>query len=93
MADPVLGFKSAFTLYIGAFLIAMLKLFYKVPRPYWIDAKVEGKECLMDFSGPSDCLFFMSFFYSYNIIIFLLTYAEKPYKSLAGIMLSILALA
>lgn len=40
--DPVLGFKSALTLYFGAFVIAMIKLFYKVPRPYWMDRRVTG---------------------------------------------------
>lgn len=43
-ADPVLGFKSAITLYIGAFVISMIKLFYKVPRPFWISDKVKGIE-------------------------------------------------
>lgn len=89
VADPVLGFKSAFTLYIASFLISILKLFYKVPRPYWVDEKVHGKECLMDFSGPSDNEFFMTFFYSYNIIMFLVLYSEKSHKRLAAACLSI----
>ena len=91
MADPVLGFKSALTLYTGAFLIALIKLFYKVPRPFWITDDVKGHLCLMDFSGPSDNQFFMTFFYSYNIIIFLIIYAEKKHHSLAAALLSILA--
>ena len=92
-ADPVLGFKSAITLYIGAFLISILKLFYKVPRPFWIDEEVSGKICMMDFSGPADTQFFMSFFYSYNIIIFLILYSEKRHGGLAGALLSFLAFA
>jgi hypothetical protein len=88
-ADPVLGFKSAITLYIGAFVISMIKLFYKVPRPFWISDKVKGIEWLMDFSGPSDNQFFMVFFYSYNIIIYLILYSEKRYTKLAALMLSL----
>lgn len=88
-ADPVLGFKSAFTLYIGAFVISIIKLFYKVPRPYWIDPKVEGMECHMDFSGPSSSQFFMTFFYSYNIVIFLIYYSSINRRFLAGILLSL----
>ena len=87
-ADPVLGFKSALTLYVGAFVISILKLIYKVPRPYWIDNRVDGKECLMDFSGPSNIIFFLTYFYSYNIIIFFIIYADKSYFTFAGIMLS-----
>lgn len=88
VADPVLGFKSAVTLYVGAFLISVLKLFYKVPRPYWVEEDVKGKECLMDFSGPSDNQFFMVFFYSYNIIIFFILYSERKHSMLAALLLS-----
>lgn len=87
-ADPVLGFKSALTLYAGAFIITILKMFYKVPRPFWIDSEIKGKECLMDFSGPSEIQFFMTYFYSYNIIMFFIMYAEKPNKTFAAICLS-----
>ena len=44
VADPVLGFKSAVTLYVGAFLISIIKLFYKVPRPFWLSDSVIGIE-------------------------------------------------
>ena len=92
VADPVLGFKSAITLYLGGFVIAIIKLFYKVPRPYWIDNRVRGKMCLMDFSGPSDNQFFMTFFYSYNIIIFLMIYSRVNHKILGGILLGLLGI-
>ena len=42
----------------------------------------------MDFSGPSDNQFFMVFFYSYNIIIFLVLYAEKSHRGFAAFLLS-----
>lgn len=90
VADPVLGFKSAITLYVGAFIIAIIKLFYKVPRPYWIDGQVRGKMCLMDFSGPSDNQFFMAFFYSYNIIMFFIIYSKVNHRILAGVLLTLL---
>lgn len=89
----MLGFKSAITLYAGSFFISVVKLFYKVPRPYWIDGKIDGKECLMDFSGPSDNQFFMVFFYSYNIVIFLILYSEKSHTMFAALLLSVNAFA
>mmetsp|Transcript_9010 Transcript_9010/g.10179 ORF Transcript_9010/g.10179 Transcript_9010/m.10179 type:complete len:256 (+) Transcript_9010:541-1308(+) len=47
--------------------------------------------CLMDFSGPSDNQFFTSFFYSYNIIMFLIIYSKSNHRILAGFLLSFLA--
>lgn len=43
----------------------------------------------MDFSGPSDNQFFMVFFYSYNIIVYLIMYSEKRHTKLAALMLSL----
>lgn len=43
----------------------------------------------MDFSGPSDIQFFMTYFYSYNIIIYFILYADKTYMKFASIMLSV----
>jgi len=39
-SDPLLGFKVALVTFLGGFLITMLKLFYKIPRPYWIDSGI-----------------------------------------------------
>lgn len=89
--DPVLGFKSALTLYFGAYIIGIIKLFYKVPRPYWMDGRVRGLECLMDFSGPSDRLFFVTFFYSYNLIIFLVLYSKTKHTIWLSISFGLLS--
>lgn len=51
-------------------MIAFIKLFYQIPRPYWKYADIKGKICNFDFSGPSDHAFLSTFFFSYAIIIF-----------------------
>lgn len=69
-SDPLLGFKVSLVTFLGILLITMLKLFYKIPRPYWLDSGIQGKMCDLDFSGPSDHCFMICFFYTYNTIIF-----------------------
>lgn len=86
-SDPLLGFKTALVTFFGGFTITMLKIIYKIPRPYWIDSGIKGKLCDLDFSGPSDHSFMICFFYTYVTIIFFERYIEKPKHTLTIILM------
>lgn len=88
-ADPLLGFKVALVTFMGCFMITILKLFYKIPRPYWIDSGIQGKKCDLDFSGPSDHSFMITFFYTYITIIFFERYIEVPMHRLSIFFISL----
>lgn len=75
--------------YIGIFTIILLKLMYKIPWPFWIDSQISGKTCDLDFSGPSDHAFMITFFYSYNIIIFFHWYSEEPKTRLVAFLIGL----
>ncbi|CAI2364624.1 unnamed protein product [Moneuplotes crassus] len=69
-SDSLLGFKTSMVTFTGVLLIALLKLLYQIPRPFWISTEVQGKACNFDFSGPSDHVFLATFFYSYVVLIY-----------------------
>lgn len=80
--DSLLGFKVSITTLFGILMISFIKILYKVPRPFWIDPRVQGRYCLSDFAGPSDHIFEITFFYPYALFMYLSKYAKYPNKSL-----------
>lgn len=53
-SDPLLAFKCTFIIQIQIFFVTILKVFSTIPRPYWIDHKLDVTICQLDYSGPSD---------------------------------------
>lgn len=85
-SDSLLGYKTSMVTFFGVFIIAIIKLIYQIPRPFWIFGDVEGKACTMDFSGPSDHAFLATFFYSYITLI----YSKYTDKYINRIRISVL---
>ena len=54
----------------GLYLITFLKMLYKDGRPFWLIPVIDGYECMFDFAGPGYHLYIITFFWSYNIIMY-----------------------
>lgn len=76
--DSLLAFKTAIITSMGYYILTVLKLAYKDPRPFWLDQKIHGYRCRFDFGGPSYHLYTLTTFWAYNIIMYRLKYAEPP---------------
>lgn len=81
-SDSLIAFKSAILTCFGIYIITFLKLLYKDGRPFWLSNEITGFECSFDFGGPGFHLFIISFFWSYNIIMYCMKYAEKVNRPL-----------
>ena len=90
--DSLIAFKSAILTCFGIYIITFLKLIYKDGRPFWVSFDVEGYLCEFDFAGPSYHLFLVSFFWCYNIIMYLMKYAEKVKTKLVVVLFLLLTL-
>ena len=86
-ADPLLSFKAVFVTAIGIVWVAVLKVLYKTPRPYWINHQMNVSICYLDYSGPSDHICIGSLFYIYTIFIFFHKYVERVNLLLVGSLL------
>lgn len=75
-SDPLLAYKCTFLIQIQIFFVNILKVFSTIPRPYWIDHKMNVTICQLDYSGPSDHIWVGAQFYTYLILIFFYKYAE-----------------
>lgn len=84
--DPILATKTAFVAFIGQFLLVMMKLTYKEPRPYWIITEIMSYRCQNDFEGPSDHIFLIMFVGTYLNLIYLRKYARTPKRSLSAFL-------
>lgn len=84
--DSLIAFKSAILTCFGIFLITFLKLIYKDGRPFWIEKEIIGYACAFDFGGPGYHLYTLTFFWSYNIIMYCMKYAEKVNYLLVAIL-------
>jgi len=78
--DSLIAFKSAILTCFGVYIMSFLKLVYKDGRPFWLSSQVNGLLCEFDFAGPAFHLFIVSFFWSYNIVMYCMKYAEKVNK-------------
>ncbi len=43
--DAILATKTAILAFYGQFILVMLKIAYKEPRPYWVNSQIQGKRC------------------------------------------------
>jgi hypothetical protein len=75
--DSLIAFKSAIITCFGLYTITFLKLLYKDGRPFWLNSEIYGFDCSFDFAGPGYHLFTITFFWSYNIIMYCMKYTEK----------------
>jgi hypothetical protein len=75
--DSLIAFKSAIMTCFGLYIITFLKLLYKDGRPFWLSSDVKGYECVFDFAGPGYHLYIITFFWSYNIVMYCMKYSEK----------------
>lgn len=39
--DPMLAFKTGLLTYIAIYLITTLKILYAIPRPFWLDYRID----------------------------------------------------
>lgn len=69
--------QSALLTCFGFYFITFLKLLYKDGRPFWLDDNITSYDCVFDFAGPGYHLFIITFFWTYNIIMYCMKYAEK----------------
>jgi len=76
---------------MGYYILTFLKLIYKNPRPFWLDANIHGYRCRFDFCGPSYHLYTLTTFWAYNIIMYRMKYADPPInKKIVYILFGIL---
>jgi hypothetical protein len=73
-------------------LITFLKLLYKDGRPFWVNTKISSFDCAFDFAGPSYHLYIITFFWSYNIFMYCMKYAQNVNKVLVGALFTLLGL-
>lgn len=78
--DSLLAFKTAIITCFGYYILTFLKLMYKDARPFWLSEQIVGHRCRFDFGDPSYHLYTMITFWSYNIIMYQMKYAEKVNK-------------
>lgn len=93
--DSILATKTAILAFYGQFMLVLLRIAYKEPRPYWVNPQIQGKLCEQDFEGPSDHLFIITFLGTYLNLIYLRMYAKEPHviKSLLCFLLQALLIA
>jgi hypothetical protein len=75
--DSLIAFKSSILTCFGLYFITFLKLMYKDGRPFWLNKDIEGYDCQFDFAGPGYHLYIITFFWTYNIIMYQMKYSEK----------------
>ena len=76
----------------GFYFITFLKLLYKDGRPFWLSESIIGYDCVFDFAGPGYHLFIISFFWTYNIIMYCMKYAERVHNTLVTVLFGVLFL-
>ncbi|TNV86647.1 hypothetical protein FGO68_gene16613 [Halteria grandinella] len=81
--DAILATKSALVTFFGEFLLVMLQITYKEPRPFWTSPMINSYRCQSDFEGPSDHLFILGFLPTYLNLLYLRKYSRVPKRSLS----------
>ena len=69
-----------------------MKLLYKDGRPFWLNEKITSHDCVFDFAGPGYHLYIITFFWTYNIIMYCMKYSENVNKNLVGSLFGMLVL-
>lgn len=91
-SDSLIAFKSAIMTCFGLYIITFLKLLYKDGRPFWLEADIKGYDCVFDFGGPGYHLYILTFFWSYNIVMYCMKYSEKVNYTLVNLLFVLLFL-
>lgn len=75
--DAILATKTALVGFFGEFLLVLLKIAYKEPRPFWVYKDIKTFRCnnSSDFEGPSDHIFILMFMGTYLNLIYLRKYS------------------
>lgn len=84
--DAILATKTAIVAFFAEFILVLLKVAYKEPRPFWTHQEIQGWRCQNDFEGPSDHIFLLVFIGTYVNIVYLHKYAKKPKIILSYVM-------
>jgi PAP2 superfamily len=86
--DPILATKTALVGFFGQFILVMMKIAYKEPRPFWVSKDITSFRCssASDFEGPSDHMFILMFLGTYSNLIYLRKYAPEPRKITSAIL-------
>jgi hypothetical protein len=67
-------------------------MLYKDGRPFWLIDQIDGYDCMFDFAGPGYHLYIITFFWSYNIIMYCMKYTSKINMSLVYSLFGVLVL-
>ena len=75
-SDSLIAYKTTMCYCVGFYLITLLQMMYREPRPYWVNKNIDVKaHCPIDFAMPSKGSFNIVFFMSY--ICFMQLYKYK----------------
>ena len=91
-SDSLIAFKNALMTCFGIYIMTFLKLLYKDARPFWLDIGIQGYKCQFDFAAPCYHLYTVTFFWSYNIVMYCMKYAETVNYSLVRTLFLLLVL-
>jgi len=93
-SDSLLAYKSTILTCFGLFILSLLNILFKDPRPFWTsDLISENAHCFFDFGSPDTELFILTFFYSYIIIMYRFKFApEYQSTALTAFLISLLLL-
>jgi hypothetical protein len=75
--DSLIAFKSAFLTCIGLYGMSVFNMFYKDSRPFWEELGISSYNiCYFDFASPDVSMFILTFFYTYNLIMYRFKYVK-----------------
>lgn len=79
---------------IGVYLITMIQLQYREPRPFWVNTEIETpiRYCPLDYAMPSQGTFNIIFFMSYSAYMKLYKYKRPEFRNLWMIYLTFIAI-
>lgn len=95
--DSLIAFKSAFLTCIGIFAMGVMNMFYKDSRPFWDAMSITSYgHCFFTFASPDTSMFILTFFYTYNLIMYRFKYSGDKsvfYTTLSWFFVLLLFLA
>lgn len=68
--DVLISLKIMYLHYIGIFLLALIRIAYAEPRPFWEEELIESKYCYNSYGHPSDMIFTFLFLGSYLYLLY-----------------------
>jgi len=86
--DSLIAFKSAFLTCLGVYVMVVMNMFYSDSRPFWDTVKITSYGlCNFSYASPGTEMFILTFFYTYNLIMYRFKYSNAK-NSTGYIMLS-----